>query len=337
MKNMDMNVLYFCSDAFAKVAATTMTSLMENNKSFDSITIYLVGDEVAEKNKQFLRNIIEKRYGRKFIYIESPLPNDCFEYDFKDKYQMGRTWMRLCMTRVIPETVDRVLCMDSDTLVLGDLSEMWNIDMGDNLLAGVADCVNVKAFKNHFMMEDGDIYCNAGMFLYNMKAWRTSGVEEKFKKIIQGLNGNVFFVEQTLLNSVCRGRIIKLPAEYNSYTLFYAFSYKNLIRWRKPTLFYTPEEVEVAKKHPKIIHYTNNFYMISRPWVEHAEHPIAGEFRKYMKMIGWETLDKDNRTIKQKFIHKLIHAIPQCLLAYIVNFLYNTYRPIYLTVKAKKG
>ena len=281
-----MNVLYFCSDAFARIAAVTITSLLENNKSFAQICIYLVGDEVTEANKEFLNGIIENKYGRKFIYIESPLPNECFEYDFKDKYQMGRTWMRLCMTRVIPESVDKVLCMDSDTLVLGDLSEIWNIEMKDNILAGVADCVNVKAFKKHFMMEDNDIYCNAGMFLYNMKAWRESGVEEKFKKIIQGLNGNVFFVEQTLLNSVCRGRIIKLNAEYNSYTLFYAFSYKNLIRWRKPTLFYTFEEVEYARKYPKIIHYTNNFYMISRPWVEHSEHPMAGEFKKYMKMVG---------------------------------------------------
>ena len=131
--------------------------------------------------------------------------------------------------------------------------------------------------------------------------------------------------------------IIKLNAEYNSYTLFYAFSYKNLIRWRKPTLFYTPEEVEYAKNNPKIIHYTNNFYMISRPWVEHSEHPMADEFRKYMKMIGWNTLDKDNRTFKQKFIHKLIHCVPPCILAYIVNFLYNTYRPIYLSAKAKQN
>lgn len=330
-----MNVLYFCSDAFARIAAVTITSLLENNKSFAQICIYLVGDEVTEANKEFLNGIIENKYGRKFIYIESPLPNECFEYDFKDKYQMGRTWMRLCMTRVIPESVDKVLCMDSDTLVLGDLSEIWNIEMKDNILAGVADCVNVKAFKKHFMMEDNDIYCNAGMFLYNMKAWRESGVEEKFQKIIQGLNGNVFFVEQTLLNSVCRGRIIKLNAEYNSYTLFYAFSYKNLIRWRKPTLFYTFEEVEYARKYPKIIHYTNNFYMISRPWVEHSEHPMAGEFRKYMKMVGWVKLEKDNRTIKQKLIHKLFHCIPSCVLTYIVNFLYNTYRPFYLSVKAK--
>lgn len=333
---MEMNVLYFCSDAFSKVAAVTITSLLENNKNFEEINIYLVGDEVSESNKQFLVNIIESKYNRHFIYIESPLPNDCFEYDFKDKYQMGRTWMRLCMTKVIPDNVDRVLCMDSDTLVLGDLSEMWNIDMKDNLLAGVADCVNVRAFKKHFMMEDGDIYCNAGMFMYNMKAWRESGVEERFKKIIQGLNGNVFFVEQTLLNSVCRGKIIKLNAEYNSYTLFYAFSYKNLIRWRKPTLFYTSEEVEYAMNNPKIIHYTNNFYMISRPWVEHSEHPMADEFRKYMKMIGWNTLDKDTRSFKQKFVHKLIHCVPPCILAYMVNFLYNTYRPIYLSAKAKQ-
>ena len=75
--------------------------------------------------------------------------------------------------------------------------------------------------------------------------------------------------------------------------------------------------------------------MISRPWVEHSEHPKADEFRKYMKMIGWDSIDKDNRTFKQKWIHKFIHCIPQCILSYIVSFLYNTYRPFYLSVKVK--
>ena len=42
---MEMNVLYFCSDAFSKVAAVTITSLLENNKNFEEINIYLVGDE----------------------------------------------------------------------------------------------------------------------------------------------------------------------------------------------------------------------------------------------------------------------------------------------------
>lgn len=333
---MEMNLLYFCSDAFSKVAAVTITSLLENNRCFDSINIYLVGDEVSNQNKSFLREIIEEKYHRTFIYVESPLPNECFEYDFKDKYQMGRTWMRLCMTRVIPESVDRVLCMDSDTLVLGELSELWNLDMGDNLLAGVADCVNVHAFKKQFMMDDGDIYCNAGVFMYNMKAWRESGVEEKFKTIIQGMAGKVFFVEQTLLSSVCRGKIIKLNPAYNVYTLFFAFTYKNLIRWRRPTSFYTEEEILDATNHPKIIHYTRNFYMTSRPWVEGAEHPMTDEFRKYMKMIGWNKLERDDRTFKQRYIHKLIHCIPQCLLAYIVNWLYNIVRPVYIAHFAKR-
>lgn len=31
---MNMNVLYFCSDAFAKVAATTTISTLEKNKRF---------------------------------------------------------------------------------------------------------------------------------------------------------------------------------------------------------------------------------------------------------------------------------------------------------------
>ena len=79
------------------------------------------------------------------------------------------------------------------------------------------------------------------------------------KNVIKKKNGNVFFFEQTLTNYSCKGKIYKLHPKYNCYTLFFAFDYKNLIRWRKPTIFYTEKEVAEAKEKPAIIHFTRNF------------------------------------------------------------------------------
>lgn len=49
-----MNVFYFSSDLFANVAATSMVSLMENNKSCDLIHFYLVDDGIKNETKNSL-------------------------------------------------------------------------------------------------------------------------------------------------------------------------------------------------------------------------------------------------------------------------------------------
>ena len=53
----------------------------------------------------------------------------------------------MCIGTLLPNNVDRVICLDSDTLICSDLEELWNIDMHGNILAGVADCMNIKKYR----------------------------------------------------------------------------------------------------------------------------------------------------------------------------------------------
>ena len=46
--------------------------------------------------------------------------------------------------------------VDSDTLITSDLSELWNIDLKDNIIAGVADCIDVPDYRKRFFI---DSYC----------------------------------------------------------------------------------------------------------------------------------------------------------------------------------
>lgn len=322
-----MNVLYFSSDAFISVAAVSIVSLLENNKDFDEINVFIIDDGISETKRQLLDTMVSS-YGRKIFYLPAPNPSEFFQFPFKSRYQMGHSYMRMCIGSLLPDNIDRLLCLDSDTLVPQNIKEFWEMDMGDNVLAGVADCVNVKAFKHQFMLDDDDIYCNAGMFLVNLKAWRENNIEDKIRKTIKEHNGNTFFFEQTLMNYVCKGKIYKLDAEYNSYTLFYALTYKNLIRWRRPTNFYTESEVKKAADAPRIIHFTRNFYMTSRPWVEGCDHPLTEMYRTYKVLTPWKEIEPDNRSFSNKTKYKLIHCIPQLLLVYIVNIMYNTIRPL---------
>ena len=322
-----MNVFYFSSDLYASIAAVSMVSLLENNETIEEIHFFVADDGIKDETKGKLSEVIS-RYNADISFIPLPDPSELLDFPFKDRYQIGHSYPRMCIARLLPESVERVLILDSDTLILGDLGELWNIDMGDNILAGVVDCLNLKAFSKQFALSDGEFYCNAGMFLVDMNKWREQRIEDEIIKTIKEKNGNVFFFEQTLMNYSCRGRILKLHPKYNSYTLFYAFEYKNLLTWRHPTVFYSKEEVENAIKNPRIIHFTRNFYMKSHPWKERAEHPITEVYRKYMSMTPWKELWKDNRTPKQERRYRLWHRIPQRTLCKGANILYNKVRPL---------
>lgn len=321
-----MNIFYFTSDLFVSVVATSIVSVMENNKATKRIHFYIIDDGISEEKKQKLTNLIEA-YGRTVTYILAPDPSDLFEFPFKSRYQMGHSYVRMAIGTLLPEHVDKVLALDSDTLVTGDISELWNMDMGNNILAGVADCMNLKAYYKQFGLSGEEFYCNAGMFLINLKKWREQRKEEKIKMLIRKQKGNVFFFEQTLMSYVCKGEIIKLHPKYNVYTLFYAFEFKNIIRWRKPTIFYSEKIVNEAINNPSIIHFTRNFYMLSRPWIVGCTHPLTDVYVKYKEKTPWPKLEKDNRTMKQKIKYQLWHLIPQSILCICANIIYNIIRP----------
>lgn len=321
-----MNVLYFSSDLFVGVLATSAISLLENNRHMENIHFYIVDDGISQENRDKLTEMLAK-YEAEVTYIPAPDPSEIMGFPFESRYQMGHSYPRMCIGELLPESVERVLCLDSDTLVLGSLDELWNLDMDDNILAGVSDCMNLKAYRRQFRLEMGHIYCNAGMYLVDLKKWREEKIFEAICNRIREQNGNVFFFEQTLMNWSCRGRIYRLEPKYNVYTLFFAFRYNNLLRWRKPTDFYTREEVEAGVRNPVIIHFTRNFYMLSRPWVEGCDHPLTDTYMHYKRMTPWPEMSEDTRSSKAKAKYRFWHKLPQGMLAGLANVAYNYIRP----------
>lgn len=321
-----MNVVYFTSDLFASATGVSILSLMENNKECKNIHFFIFEDQVSEDNKSLIKKMVEQ-YGRKITFLRLPMADECFNYKFKSKYYMGRTYLRLCLDKYLPIGVDKVLCLDSDTLVLGDLSSIWESDMEDNILAGVSDCVNVSAFKYQFGLQRDDIYINVGMSIIDVKKWREERLTDAAIKYIHQKKGNVFFVEQTIMNYLCRKRIKKLPLNYNCYTLLYAFDYEELLNMRRPTTFYSKDEYDNAKKYPKLVHFTRNFYMMSRPWVNGCDHAMTMEYLKYKKASPWPELEEDNRGLKERIKAYLWHLMPRCLMIKTVYFIYNIIRP----------
>lgn len=325
-----MYVIYHSSDSFAEVTGISMISLFENSKGIKNIHVLYIERDMSDENKVKIE-AIAKKYNRELEFME--MPNWSEKLDIKLKSckagWLGFGYNRLFLTEYIPKDVDRVLYLDSDTIVEAPLDELWNTDLDEYYMAGVDDCLSSK-YREIVGLDDSGVYCNAGMLLINLKKWREDEVTKRFIQMICENNGYFVFNEQSILNSLFSGAIKILPQKFNVNSLVYLFSYKELMKLRQPCKFsYTEEEYIEARQRPVITHYTGNFYVHRRPWVENSDHPHKASYLHYRNISPWKdaSLMPDQRKKSARIYTEICRILPRAMMIEMVSVLYNDIRP----------
>ena len=135
--------------------------------------------------------------------------SDCINwYDVWGGYMV---LIRSMYTKIFPH-LDKILALDNDTIVNKDISGLWDIDLGDNYIAGVRD---TEKLNKH------GLYVNVGSLMYNLKKIREDKKDEEGLQILNYIR--LEMPEQDLFNSIFRGKILELPSKYNSCPRFMNF------------------------------------------------------------------------------------------------------------------
>lgn len=332
-----MYVIYHSSDSFAEVTGVSMLSLFENNKHINNIHVLYIERNLSEENRSKLISIAEK-YNRTIEFMEMPDWSKKLDINLKSCKAgwVGFGYNRLFLTEYIPDNIDRILYLDSDTIIEGPLDDLWNIDFKDAYLAAVDDCLS-RFYRPLVGISKNGVYCNSGVLLVNLKKWREDNIQKRFIDMIYQNNGYFVFNEQSILNTVFDSKILVLPQQYNVNSLIYLFTYKELMNLRRPYHFsYTPAEFEKAKVNPVITHYTGNFFVRYRPWERGSDHPHKDSYLKYREISPWRMLPLRLRAKKNDFWENLCHVLPRSTMILCVSILYNVFRPIRFWWKIKE-
>ena len=128
---------------------------------------------------------------------------------------------RLVLPDVL-QSVDRFVFIDADVIVRADISELYEVDMGDNWIAaarGVGfpgwvgkDPKKVKWYHDQGVTDIKD-YFNAGIMVVNAAAFRKNNL---FPNLLQKTLAFSYFKDQDALNIVCRGHIHYLDLKWNA-------------------------------------------------------------------------------------------------------------------------
>lgn len=282
MKKSDshLKVAYSCNDGYIMQTGISLISLLENNKEFDEITIYLVSKGISSNNIEILRNICRK-YNRKLEVVEF----DEIAYDLNID-QTGRhiatVYTKIFFSRI--DGLDKVFYIDSDTIVPRSLKELWEIDL-DGYWMGMIETNTGNVAKNKLGMKPDSAFYNDGVALCNVDYCRKNNLIEKCIEEIAKFNGNPPVLSEGIINKVCEGKILSISPRYNMMAGVY-----QLIKLRPEylarKLSYSKEELISSFNNPVVIHYLSGFY--NRPWNKGCTHPLRHEFIKYKSLSLWK-------------------------------------------------
>lgn len=302
---MGMNVAYACNEAYIVHTAVSMISLFENNIDVGQIAVYFIDMGISQKSQEELRSIA-KKYHREFVILpfsewEKDLPVETTGRHIKSVYA------KIFFGRL--KEIERILYIDSDTVIAGSIQALWDTEMGTCAVAGVETINTMKARKRIGLSKD-DLVINDGIILMNLRLWRKYGFEEKCMDFIRKWNGVPPVLSEGTINAICKGYIHKLGLRYNLTSASIDFSAKEIEKMTGSG-YYTQEEVHLAVKNPCIIHYVTGFH--DRPWNENSTHPFKEEYLKYRRLSQWADvrLCRNQMNRKIRFVYYLHRFLPE--------------------------
>jgi len=269
-------IVFAADEKYVRHLATSIKSLLVNNPDL-LLNIYIINSDIKKKDWNIIAGLDEK--------------GNCEFFDLKiSKNQLSGLKINYHFSIAnyyrlfIPDLVlsDRALYIDSDTLVVDSLGDLFKLQIDSFLLAAVID----PGFHNHkkLGLSRDSSYFNSGVMLINLKAWRANNIKNKVISFVENNPHLIEFVDQCGLNAIIDGNWLEIDPKYNCQSLFFQNNYKNI----SMNDIYKIAQQALAK--PAIIHFTGSM----KPWNMHSKHPYKSSYWQYRNMTPYKSFFSDD-------------------------------------------
>ena len=261
-------------DNYVQHCVAMLCSVLENNPNHD-VFIHLLHHALSQNSQDLISNIVQ-RYGAKICYYEVDI-NQLSNVSIAENHPnlSIATYFRFCLPSLLDNSINKILYLDCDVIVLKDISDLFLIDLEGYGVAGVKDVTPGSDMHRQLMgLELDDRAFCAGVLMINLEYWRDNKCEERMFKYASEMKGKLIMEDQDVLNYVFRKHWFQLPYKYG-YT---PMSIASLDKSQK----YADLFEYVFS--PSIIHYAAHV----KPWLD-IRIPDDQYYWKYVKHSGYPT------------------------------------------------
>ena len=217
LKENEIPIFFATDDNYAPFLTVCIKSLLENASKDYFYKLYVLTTNLDPVLQGRIKQSLTPNSTLEFISLKDELDKIQDLFHLRDYYSK-ETYYRFFIPDLFPN-YDKVLYLDCDTIIKGDISELYNTDIKDYFCAAALEEVmqTVDTFGTYvekFLGVQRDKYFNAGVLLINNKRFLKFKIAEKFVELSKQY---VFRVTQDedYLNVLCKNRVKYLDLGWN--------------------------------------------------------------------------------------------------------------------------
>ena len=270
MHTEQINIVITCDDDFIQHMGIMLISLLKNTTEPQNINIFFLDHGIKQQSKDSINRICSE-YRAMIQFLE--IDGNVFE-DFYISHHINQvTYYRIIAPLTVPRDIKRVLYLDGDVIVEGDIKELFRIDLNNQVIGAIPDPYGIERIQE--LDIPNSKYFNAGILLIDVEKWNSKNLTKQLLDYIQN-NNTLKYWDQDALNANLYDLWEELPLEWN---------YQTAIALNK----------EYSELSPKIIHYTEP----QKPWQIFCRHPYSDRYYKYIEFSEWKLYNPIPDTIQQ--------------------------------------
>ncbi|HMB76985.1 MAG TPA: glycosyltransferase family 8 protein [Kiloniellaceae bacterium] len=275
-----LHVAAACNAAYAMPMATMLSSLAATLDPARGVALYILNRDLEEGLKEKVERAVDaERVTFHWIGIEeerfASLATTIRGFDTVSL----ETYYRLLLPEVLPASLDRVIYLDCDLVVLRNLGDLWDLDMAGSSLFACPELLpdaavaaapqGIRRYGALGLASDMKLF-NAGVLLINLKYWRDNAVYLRALIYVRETAWDLRWHDQEALNVVLAGSWQALDPLWN--VTMHVFT---------PRL--QPDVAAALVRRPGIVHFNSAI----KPWHPDFAFGFRDRFFQYLDMTPW--------------------------------------------------
>lgn len=275
-------VVFAADDNYVPQLATTIYSAMKNASKDRFYDVVVLQRDIAWDKQERLRDFFKQFPNMMLRFTDVDRMMSGYNLSTNNKHISVETYYRFLIQEILP-FYDKVLYLDSDMIIPGDIAKLYDTDLEGNMLAAVRDIdflgnLNIKDgkrlqyAKSTLKMRNPYDYFQAGVLVLDTQAMREHYSIQQWLDFAS--NPDYIYNDQDVLNAQCEGKVKFLPWEWdvihdleNRVSRIFAVA---------PSRYF--DEYMASRENPQIIHYAG----FIKPWTD-PDCDFASVYWKYAR------------------------------------------------------
>ncbi len=265
-----MHLLFTADEHYAVRLPTVLKSIQLSHPG-RAIHIHLICDALPEPLQRALEETCERLGFSFFLHLVS---GQLFSDAPVTKHYSKAMYYRMLAAEILPPTLNRVLYLDPDILVINSLEPLWALDLGGRTFAAAShgEEDGLVSNVNRIRLDTSSPYFNTGVLLMDLRQCRREVRSAEIFAFIEENAHKLLLPDQDVFNALFGNKTLLIPDEIWNYD---ARKYSQYLLRSGGTM----DETWLIQN-TAVLHFCGK----EKPWDPHCHYRLALLYRHYEQL-----------------------------------------------------